>query len=331
MSSQDYYARLGIGRTASAEDIKSAYRAKARKLHPDVNKTPQAAKDFAAVQEAYDVLSDPGKRSLYDQFGESGVRNNGSGAGAGSQYGARARPQGGQPGARSRAEHKEVPFDFEDEDLGGIFDAIFGSKMGRPPTAEEYAAGKRSREPQAQTAELRVEFMTAVKGGTQSFQVSRGPGPAKTIEVRIPPGIEDGSQLRVRGSDKSGADLLLTIRVGPHGHFRRGELGDNKGLDLFLDLPLSLAESTLGATVEIPTISGRAEVTVPPASASGKRLRVRGQGVRDEQGRFGDLVLIVQIVPPDPGALTDLEKEALRRIGASAKSVRAGAFWHGGR
>jgi DnaJ-class molecular chaperone len=329
MASQDYYARLGISRTASAEDIKSAYRSKARKLHPDVNKTPQAAKDFAAVQEAYDVLSDPAKRSLYDQFGESGLRNNGAGPGAGGQYGPRRQP--GQAEGRSRVEHKEVPFDFEDEDLGGIFDAIFGSKMGRPPTAEEYAAGKRSRGPQVQSADLRVDFMTAVKGGTQSFQVSRGPGPAKTIEVRIPPGIEEGSQLRVRGTEKSEPDLVLTVRVGAHGYFRRGEQNENKGLDLFLDVPLSVAEATLGATVDIPTLTGRAGVTIPPATASGKRLRVRGQGVRDEQGRFGDLVLIVQIVPPDPGSLTDLEQDALRRIGATARGVRTGSFWHGGR
>lgn len=316
MAAKDFYELLGVGRTASADDIKAAYRKLARTLHPDVNKAPDAAKKFAEVQEAYDVLADPEKRKLYDQFGHAGVKAGAAGAAA------------GQPWAQSGG---GMHYDLDPEDLGSMFDAFFGGRNNGAGFGGSAARGGRGRPRATPRAaehhhEVTVSFLAAARGGTESLRISAD-GKSRTVDVKIPAGIADGGQLRVRNSgsgDRSEPDLILTVRVTPHEFFRRGEGADaGKGLDVYLDLPLTIAEATLGAVVTVPTLSDPVQLSVPAATASGKKLRLKGRGITDPQGRVGDLFAIVQIVPPS-ATLTREQRETLTRICEQEPSPRAG-------
>lgn len=354
MAARDYYEILGIKRSATQDEIRGAYRKLARQYHPDMNKAVDAPGKFKELQQAYEVLSDEQKRPLYDQFGEGGV-NAQSGGGANGGPGTRTGPG---PGRSQRV-------DLESEDLGDIFDAIFGggaggvagvggANRGGPGSRRSGPAGfpgfdpydkdedsstnrsGRERATQQQIQEVRVNFLTAAKGGTQGFRVQTE-GTPKTVEVRIPAGIDDGSQLRVRGvltdARNRPADLLLRVHVLPHEIWRRGEhVETGQGLNLYLDLPLTLSEAALGATVDVPTLNGLVQLQIPAGTASNRKLRLRGQGIRTEDGKFGDLVAITQIVPPPNLNISELEKDVLRRISDAGGgfSVRSGAAWHKG-
>lgn len=316
MAAKDFYDILGIGRTASADEIKAAYRKLARTLHPDVNKAPDAAKRFAEVQEAYDVLADPEKRKLYDQYGHAGVKAGAAGAAAGQPW--------GQTGGG-------MHYDLDPEDLGSMFDAFFGGRNSGVGFGGGAARGGRTKaRPSPRAAEhhheISVSFLTAARGGTESLRISTD-GKSRTVDVKIPAGVPDGGQLRVRNSgsgDRSEPDLILTVRVGAHEFFRRGEGAEaGKGLDIYLDLPLTIAEATLGAVVTVPTLSDSVQLSVPAGTASGKKLRLKGRGITDAQGRVGDLFAVVQIVPPS-GTLTQELREALTRICEKEPSPRAG-------
>ena len=191
-------------------------------------------------------------------------------------------------------------------------------------------AGKRGRraapEPEPTEHELDVTFLTAVRGGTERVRMNVG-GQAKTIDVTIPRGIANGTRLRV-GAD--GAELILVVRVGQHPVFRRTEVvqrGLPEGLDLYLDLPLTIAEATLGATVTVPTLGAPIEVSVPPGTASGKKLRLRGKGIENAHGGAGDLYAIIKSVPPPSGSVTAQEGEMLRAIAERGPSPRSGPDW----
>lgn len=340
MAGRDYYDILGVGRSASTDEIRSAYRKLARKYHPDVNKAPDAAKNFAEVQAAYEALSDDGKRKLYDQFGEAGLKADGAGpSGPGPSSAPRGWPGGARPG-------QQVNLDMED--LGEVFDAIFGGSGGGGAGAAKRSGGARTQgrgfpgmdlddeddAPMHNLQEARVDFVTAAKGGTQSVRVQTEGGSTKSLEVKIPAGVEQGAQLRMKGvlNDSRGRprDLVLAVHILPHELWRRGENSDTgQGLDVFLDLPLSISEATLGATVDVPTLTGTVQVTIPAGTASGKKLRLRGIGIRTEDGRKGDLVAIVQVVPPAQASsqATELEKDVLRRIASMGPAPRAGAAW----
>lgn len=318
MAGRDHYDTLGVPRGAGADEIRRAYRTLARRHHPDVNKSPDAASKFAEVQAAYDVLSDDQKRRLYDQYGDTYA----SGSGRADPFSARKAASGGRSGA-SGASH----FDFDVEDLSSMFDAMFG---GRAP-AEGGPGGKGSRGRRQATAEspplrhdLHIPFITAAKGGTQSIQLQSDQG-SRTVEVNIPPGIHHGATLRVRNplGTPGGRDLHITLRVGEHPYFRRGESGPTgEGNDLFVDLPLTIAEATLGATVTTPTLDGDVEVSVPPGTASGRRLRLKGRGIRAASGETGDLYAVIKIVPPRSSDLSEQEKATLADIASRGPSPR---------
>ncbi len=340
MPGRDYYDILGVGRSASTDDIRTAYRKLARKYHPDVNKAPDAAKNFAEVQAAYEALSDEGKRKLYDQFGEAGLKADGAGPPPGSGGASR-----GWPGGAGARPGQQVNLDMDD--LGEVFDAIFGGGGGASGGSSR-RAGARAKAggfpgvdlddeddaPMHNMQEARIDFLTAAKGGTQTVRVQVEGGGTKSLEVKIPAGVDQGAQLRMKGvlTDSRGRprDLVLAVHILPHELWRRGENSDTgQGLDLFLDLPLSISEATLGATVDVPTLTGAVQVTIPAGTASGKKLRLRGMGIRTDDGRKGDLVAIVQVVPPANASsqATDLEKDVLRRIASMGTAPRAGAAW----
>ncbi|RIK75800.1 MAG: hypothetical protein DCC67_14835 [Planctomycetota bacterium] len=295
---EDFYATLGVPRGASAEEIKKAYRKLARKYHPDLNPNdPKAKERFQQVQGAFDVLSDPKKRELYDRYGHAYES-----VGGGPQGSARAWSTGAG-GAGSFA------------DLFKHF-----SQRG--------TAGRR-RPAQAPGAdiehELTIPFATAVLGGEAQIAVARADGRRETLRVKIPAGIEDGKKIRLRGQGNPGenggpaGDILIRIHVTPHPVFRL----DGKRLEL--TVPITLAEALNGAKIDLPSPHGAISVTVPPGSSSGRRLRVKGQGVKSGDTP-GDLYAVLQIVLPK-----NLTEEARRELSAIAarfpENPRAELAW----
>lgn len=331
MAERDFYQVLGVKKDATEDDIRDAYRKLARKLHPDVNKAHDAAAKFAELQEAYDVLSDPQKRKAYDRYGRVGV----SGAAA---AGDSARPHYSWRGVGSPGEGR---VDFDVEDLGSIFESFFGGRGGQRDDAFAEAMNRARREsrrearehrqatPRDVEAELEVSFLTAARGGTERVRLREG-DTTRTIDVHIPAGIADGATLRIKGAGRpspagASGDLLLTVRVGKHPLFRREPSG--AALDLYLDLPLTIAEATLGAKVRVPTLTGAVELSIPPGTPSGRTLRLRGCGIVKDFGEKGDLYAITRIVTPDGRILDPSDRAALERIALTAPSPRTGPQW----
>jgi len=302
MAKRDYYEVLGVSRNATAEEIKKAYRRLVRQYHPDANKgNPQAEERFKEVQEAYDVLSDPQKRAQYDQFGasEGGYAGAAAGAAGFDPFEAFRRYAGASgAGPRIRTYWQAGPdVSVEDFDFASIFEQLFGA--GRSGAA----AGTRSRtrlRPQAAPPEADLEyhvtlsFEQAARGTTLSLHVDRGDH-RETIDVKIPPGVNEGSRVRIRGKGRiyggSAGDLYIITHIAPHPVFRR------EGLDVYVDLPISVYEALLGAKVEVPTLDGPVTVTVPPGTSSGTKLRIRGRGI-ERAGQKGDQFAVVKIVVP---------------------------------
>ncbi|MHB0961376.1 MAG: DnaJ C-terminal domain-containing protein [Pirellulaceae bacterium] len=285
---EDYYKVLGVKRDASQKDIQRAYRDLARKLHPDMNPGDAKAKEkFQRVQQAYDVLNDPEKREMYDRYGSSFQS---AGAGGGPRYSQQ------HPGAGGFDE-----FDFS-QLFGGRgsegFADIFRQFSGGQTQGRRRASERPAERGGNLHHELEIPFRTAIIGGEVALHVRRPTGKTEAISVRIPAGIEDGRKIRLReqgelalGGGKPG-DLLITVRVQPHPHFRR------RGNDLEVMVPVTLAEAALGAKVEVPTPKGVITLTVPPGSSGGRRLRIKGHGIASEKGPTGDLFAELRIVLP---------------------------------
>lgn len=269
MAKRDYYVVLGVSRQATAEEIRRAHRKLVRQYHPDVNPdSASAAEKFREVQEAYDALSDPQRRALYDQFGHAEPRPAPRGR-------ARRAPDPGDFGGFD-------PSDFGDGQFASIFEQVFGGR----------ARGRRGGErPSPRDVEYPVTltFEQAARGATLPLRVRRG-GETETIEVKIPAGVSDGSRVRVRGRAGE-ADIHIIPTVQAHPHFRRD------GLHILLDLPLSMYEAVLGTRVDVPTLDGPVTLTIPPGTSSGSKLRIRGRGVRRD-GESGDQIVVVRVMVP---------------------------------
>ena len=321
----DYYKTLGIGRDASSADIQKAYRDLARKYHPDLNPDDKTAKTkFQEVQRAFDVLNDPSKRELYDRYGSS-FESMGAGGG----------PQGGRASWNTGpAGGEEIDFSqlFGDRYGGGDPSGMFGDLFGQFRRAGGAGTRKASRggAPRGAdiTSELEIPFNTAVSGGEAHISVQRPDGHVETLAVKIPAGISEGKKIRLRGQGASAGgpagDILITVHVAPHPWFTR------KGNDLIVRLPLSLAEAALGAKVDVPTPRGTISLRVPPNSSSGKRLRIKGHGVKTRDGELGDLYAEVQIVLPptlDEESLELIKKLDERFRSASPQDPRRDLRW----
>jgi DnaJ-class molecular chaperone len=293
---KDLYGVLGVSRDADEDTIRKAYRQLARRHHPDVNPGDKEAEEaFKAISEAYAVLSDAERRRNYDEFGEISLEGGFDAEKArqaresfGRRFGA-----GGRGGGFSSRGGETFHFD----DLEGLFSDLFarGGRGGAP----------RGRRGADQEAEIELDFVDAVRGGEHRLSFARptadGGAHRETLTVRIPPGVADGGRIRLRGKGSEGlgsggpGDLYARIRIRPHAFFRR------EGRDLYLDLPVSVREATLGAKVQVPTLDARVTLTIPPGTDSGSRLRLRGKGVPSPSGGApGDLYVVVQIrVPRD--------------------------------
>jgi curved DNA-binding protein len=328
---RDYYDILGVKRNASAADIKSAYRKLARKYHPDVNKAADAGAKFREATKAYEVLSDPEKRKTYDQFGPDAFERGGPGA----------RPGGpGGPGAAGGPGGVRVDF----RDIGDIFgggggghgfmgmslDEIMEALGGRARRSGRRAGGGRSTRgpaPKGQDLEhtLQLDFMQALYGTQASLQITGGDG-SQTITVKIPPGVKDGQRIRVRGKGGEGpggaGDLYIVCQIRPHPYYRR------EGNDLYVDVPISVTEATLGGKIDVPTIDGMTTVTIPPGTPSGRKLRLREKGVQpaDKSKSRGDQYVVVKIVPPTE--LSDKASELMQQFAdVTDNDPRAEAPW----
>ena len=300
--SGDPYAILGVSRSAGEKDIKSAYRKLAKELHPDRNTdNPRAAERFSEVTQAYDLLSDATKRAQFDRGEIDGAGNpTGFGGGPGGGFG------GGRGGFR--------PEDFagfqgggpEGVDLGGIFDGLFGG--GRGPRGGGFGGGGpfggARQAPRGGHVQYRlaVTLPDAAKLAPQRITLADG----KTIDLKLPAGLEDGTQMRLAGKGEAGpggnGDALVTITIQPHAFFRRE--GDN----VRIDLPISLDEAVGGAKVKVPTVDGAVMLTVAPGSSSGKVLRLKGRGFTRKDGTRGDQLVTLEIALPEGDA------ELVRRL-----------------
>lgn len=336
MAKRDYYDVLGLPRSASADDIKKAHRKLVRKFHPDVNKdNKQSEEKFKEVQEAYDVLSDPGKRRNYDQFGHAGV-----GAApnmGGDPFDAFRRAQGGSGGGGPRTSRRPGGgVNVEDFDFGGgpefdsIFEQLFGQRRagaagGAQPRGPR-AQARPQPQPQARGGDVEhpvsLTFEQAARGTTLPLQITRD-GQLETIDVKVPAGVKDGSRVRVRGKGGQGAggsgDLYIVTRVQPHAYFRR------EGNDILLDLPLSLYEALQGTKIDVPTLDGPVTMTIPPGTGSTAKLRIKGRGIQRNDNAGDQYVLPRIIVPKD---LDDEDRAMIEKLQQKRPvNARADSKW----
>lgn len=288
----DPYTLLGVPRSAGEDDIKKAYRKLAKELHPDRNQdNPKAAEKFSAVTSAYDLLSDKDKRARFDRGEIDGDGNPTSPFGAGGAYGGfRGDPRRPGAGPNPWGNQQRPGADFGGgSDFGSIFDDLFGGSSRRAPPPRGANVNYR----------LAVGFVDAATRATQRITLRDG----ATIDLKLPAGVETGTQMRLAGKGERGpggsGDATVTIEVKPHAFFRRD------GSDIRLDLPISLKEAVVGAKVKVPTVDGAGMLTIPPGSSSGKVLRLKGKGFSRKDGTRGDQLVSLMIdVPSGDAALT---------------------------
>lgn len=290
----DPYSTLGVARSASEKDIKSAYRTLAKELHPDRNAgKPDAASRFAQVTSAYDLLSDKDKRARYDRGEIDGDGNpaapfgfGGSGMGGGMG--------GGQRGHRHDGFEGFGQTSAEGIDLGDMFEGLFGGRVGMGGGAGGGMGSRRRPAPRGANIPytLKVPFDEAARRESQRVTLADG----KTIDIKLPPGLIDGQQMRLGGKGEAGpggfGDAILTIEILPSPFFTRED--DH----IRLDVPISLDEAITGAKVRIPTVEGPVMMTVAPGSTSGKTLRLKGRGFTRKNGERGDQLVTLLIDIP---------------------------------
>jgi molecular chaperone DnaJ len=284
---KDFYKILGVGKSASADEIKKKYRSLARELHPDKTKGDAALEEkFKAVSEAYDILSDGKKRAEYDQARDMFERG-----------GFRA-PQGGQ--------------NFQ----GGDFSDIFGGGNPQDIFANLFGGGGRRgpRKGQDLQTESTITFKEAAFGTTLELRLSTDGGPSQTISARVPAGVNDGAKIRVKGKGSKGeagpGDLFILLHVKPHAVFSR------KGENIALTVPVTFTEATLGGDIKVPTLSGE-EVTlrIAPGTSNGRVLRVKGRGIT-KGSTVGDLLVTIEVQVPQR-----VEGEALEALKKYAEAT----------
>ncbi|WP_128891522.1 DnaJ C-terminal domain-containing protein [Erythrobacter sp. HKB08] len=298
----DPYATLGVSRTASEQEIKSAYRKLAKELHPDRNKdNPKAAERFSEVTNAYDLLSDKDKRAQFDR-GEIDAEGNPANpfAGMGGGFGG-----AGQRGYRAQ---DFEGFGNEGLDLGDIFDGLFGGGGARRGGPAGGFGQQRRPPPPRKGADiayrLRVPFVEAATRADQRITLADG----KTIDLKLPAGVEDGTQMRLKGKGEQGpggaGDGIVTIAVDRHKFFQRD------GHDVRMDLPITLDEAVNGAKVKCPTVDGTVMLTIKPGTHGGTVMRLKGKGFSKKDGSRGDQLVTLEIQLPE-----DLEALAKRLEG----------------
>lgn len=303
---RDLYEILGVKRGVSQDEIRRAYRRLTKQYHPDRNPDdPSAERRFKEVQEAYEILGDKDKRAEYDRFGDAAVGH------------WETDPRGQR--VYTWGQGAQVGFD-DLEDLFSAFGggaSVFEDLMGRG-RGRRRAKGRRVSAPPMRGDDIErtvnLSFEQANEGTTVEVDVAGdgAGGRRQTLDVKIPPGVETGQRIRLKGKGMPGqnggpaGDLYLGCLVRSHPYFRRS------GKDIIVEVPISIFEAALGATVEVPTLTGRVELRVPPGTAAGTKLRLRGKGVTGGSGAPGDQYVELRVVPPKD--LTDEQREQLEAI-----------------
>ncbi len=311
---KDYYETLGVAKTATPDEIKQAFRKLARIHHPDVAKNKVAGEaKFKEINEAYEVLGDPAKRSRYDELGANWQ----DGAGE-AQAGARRRA-GARPGPRTDFEFGGTGFsDFFESFFGGGREG-YGSFNGSDGAYSEDGAGfvHAGRDVEA---DIMVTLEEALRGSRRQVTLRRpgadgGADRTDTYQVRIPPGVREGQRIRLAGQGGEGygggkaGDLYLRVRLAQHPDF------SVRGNDLYFDLDLAPWEAVLGVHAKVPALDGATTLKVPPGTAAGSQLRLRGLGLPREDGSRGDLYAVARIqVPPEPTAEERVLWENLAKV-----------------
>ncbi|MDV2683072.1 molecular chaperone DnaJ [Alkalihalophilus lindianensis] len=345
MSKRDFYEVLGVDQNASVDEVKKAYRKLARKYHPDVNKAPDAEDKFKEVKAAYDTLSDPQKKSHYDQFGHTDPNQGFGGGGAGGfdgfgdifdmffgGGGGRRNPNAPRQGADLQytmtLEFKEAVFGKDTEIEIPREETCqtctgSGAKPGTKPETCSHCGGAGQLNVEQNTPFGRVVNRRVCHHceGTGKFikdkcSTCAGKGKVrkrKKISVKVPAGIDHGQQLRVSGQGEAGVnggpagDLFVVFNVKPHEFFERD------GDDIYCEMPLTFAQVALGDEIEVPTLNGKVKLKVPAGTQTGTNFRLRGKGVPNVHGRGqGDQHVQIRVVTPKN--LTEKEKEMIREF-----------------
>ena len=285
MEYKNYYEVLGVVKTATPEEIRSVFRKKAREYHPDVAKDKvKGAEKFKELNEAYEVLSDPAKRAKYDQMGREVP-------GGGYEW------AGGVPRGQAGPGMEEVH--FGGTGFSDFFESMFGGMGG--VEGMRAAGGRRMARRGADVeGDLMVTLEEAMQGSSREVTLQRGGGRVETYRVKVPAGVREGQRIRLAGRGQEGAsggeagDLYLRVRLARHPDLRV------EGEDLVTDLEMAPWEMVGGATVPVKTLEGTVMLKVPAGSLAGQKLRLRGQGLRREDGSRGDLYAVLEVVVPGP-------------------------------
>jgi curved DNA-binding protein len=297
MEYQDYYKTLNVSKDATDADIKKAYRKLARKYHPDVSDEKNAEDKFKQVKEAYEVLKDPQKRQAYDNMGSNWQAS-----------------ESGSHGDTSGFQQ-----DFSGSDFSDFFETMFGRGAGGFHTQQQTTQRQRQRRGQDQTSKVSVSLEDAFNGAQIELQLrdaERNPHTGQTeyksrqLKVKIPTGIISGQQIRLTGQGSKGVndgpngDLYLKIKIKPHHLYQL----ENK--DIYLNLPITPWEAALGAKIQVPTLGGRVDLTIPAGSQTGKKMRLKGRGLPGKIA--GNQYIVLNIYTPE--ATSEETKELYTKL-----------------
>jgi curved DNA-binding protein len=307
---RDYYETLGVQKTASEDEIRSAFRKLARKYHPDVAKDKKTAEEkFKQINEAYEVLSDPEKRKKYDQLGADWNQPGGfqppPGWGAQRPGGGGFRGGGGENGG--------VEFEFGGTGFSDFFEAFFGGGRGRSAFGGVGGRPATTERGSDVEADIMVTLEEALHGSTRAVSLRRtGSNKVETYQVKIPRGVHEGQRIRLAGQGEAGerggesGDLFLRVRLARHPDF------SVEGSDLIHEIKIAAWQAVLGAEVKVPTLEGDVRLKIPPGTRGGQRLRLRGRGLPSSAGTRGDLYVDVQIDVPKK--LTESERKLWQEL-----------------
>jgi curved DNA-binding protein len=291
---RDYYETLGVSKTATADEIRSAYRKLARKYHPDVAKDKKEGEEkIKEINEAYEVLSDPEKRTKYDRLGAAWQ----SGEFAGAPGGSAGAPEGWtfRQGPEGGAE-----FHFGGTGFSDFFEQFFGTRRSYSAGPDFDVEAETARRPRKRDveADMLVSLSEALHGSTRTITLQRGdhsgqPAKTDTYKVKIPAGIREGQRIRLAGQGENGGDLFLRISFQKHPDFRWQDA------DLYYDLELAPWEAVLGSSINIPTLDGHAKLKVPAGTVNGATFRLANLGLTRSDGKRGNLYAVVRVEVPE--------------------------------
>jgi len=310
---KDYYQTLGVPRTATADELKKAFRKLAREFHPDVAKDKKRAEEkFKEINEAYEVLSDPTKRSKYDELGENWK----SGADFGGATG--RSPFSGQRPGRPPSPGGDAEFEFDGAGFSSFFEQMFGSRYGQPGGFAK--PGEESERGQDIEGDIMVTLDEVMNGSIRDVSVRHRVGRSiktETHHVKIPAGVTEGQKLRLAGRGEAGTsggtagDLYLRVRLARHPDFEVEEH------NLIHEVELAPWEAVLGAEIQVPTLTGRVKIKIAAGTQSGQKLRVRGRGLPQRDGPAGDLIVITRLLLPDK--ISESEKKLWEQLARESK------------